>query len=87
MGNFRSRDHSFLGTVVPWTFRSKELSFPGLFVPRNFRSATTILQSISYEPQTAVTTQNFFVVGLVLFVFPKHTQYRVSLCVRVVFFR
>ena len=30
--NFRSRDHSFLGTFVSWTVRSMELSFPGTFV-------------------------------------------------------
>ena len=35
--NFRSRDHSFLGTFVPWTVRSK-LSFSRLFVPWNIRS-------------------------------------------------
>jgi len=59
--NFRSR-----GTKVPGNFRSLELSFPGTFVP------PTILQSISYEPQTAVTTVRIcFVVGLVLFVFQK----------------
>ena len=31
--NFRSRDHSFLGTFVSWTVRSMELSFPGTLVP------------------------------------------------------
>ena len=66
MGNFHSRDFLFpgtfvpgerklQGTFVPWTFRSEELPFPGLFVLRNFRSSD-YLQSISYEPQTAVTT-------------------------------
>jgi len=87
MGNFRSRDFSLPGTFVPgekvpgerkfwgtfvrWTYRSEELSFPGLFVPRNF-VPVTILQGISYEPQTAVTTVRIcFVVGLVLSVFQK----------------
>ena len=40
-GNFRSRDHSFLGTFVPQTILSRELLFPvpgGTFVPRTFRS-------------------------------------------------
>jgi len=61
MGNFCSQDLSFLrpfipgnwGTKVPGNFGS--LEFPGPFIPRNFHSPT-ILQSISYELQTAVTT-------------------------------
>ena len=44
-GNFNSR-----GTKVPGNFRSTDLSFSGTFVP------PTILQSISCELQTAVTT-------------------------------
>jgi len=87
MGNFRSRDFlfpgnesslsslkpfvpgeqtSFHGTFVLRNFCSQDFSFPGTFVP------LTILQSISYELQTAVTTVRIcLVVGLVLFVFQK----------------
>jgi len=68
---FRSLDLSFQGTSVYRTFHSQDFSFPGTFVP------PTILQSINYEAQTAVTTVRIcFVVGLVLFVY----------CVYVLFF-
>ena len=76
-GNFRSSDISFPGTFVPGNFHSGgtkspenfhslDLSFRGTFVP------PTILQGISYEMQTAVTTVRIcFVVGLVLLDFQK----------------
>ena len=69
-GNFRSR-----GTKVPGNFRSLDLSFRETFVSRTFEPLysprqvaqckeisfpPTTLQSISYEPQTAVTTVRIF---------------------------
>ena len=48
--NFRSRDHSFLGTFVPWTVRSLELSFSRLFVPWTVRSMELSFPGTWTEP-------------------------------------
>jgi len=82
MGNFRSRDFSFPGTFVPGERKFLELSFLGPFVPRNFRSQDfsfsgtfvppTILQSISYEPQTAVASDRILCHRPIYYLFYKN---------------
>ena len=57
---------SFLGPFVPRNFRSQDFSFSGTFVP------PTILQSISYEPQTAVASDRILCHRPIYYLFYKN---------------